>query len=79
MAAKCPGAETILRALIDNDEGVRGLQRRQSWLDGQTAEYLQELADSAYVLMVMCGRALGHNGGQAVAEAILREQAGGRL
>ena len=56
---KCPGAETILRAVIDNDEGVTGALRRQAWLAGQPSAYLAELADSLTVLAVMVDRARG--------------------
>ena len=55
---KCPGAESMLRAVIDNDEGVRGAARRQAWLTGQSPAYLTELADSCHVLMAMCREAL---------------------
>lgn len=55
---KCPGAETLLRAVIDNDEGVRGAMKRQRWLEGQSPAYLQELADSCYVLRQLAERAL---------------------
>jgi len=55
---KCPAAETLLRAVIDNDEGVRGAEKRARWLAGQDAGYLQELAHSCQVLMTLADRAL---------------------
>lgn len=55
---KCAGAETMLRAVIDNDEGVRASLRRQQWLNGQDPAYLQELADSCQVLLTMCTQAM---------------------
>jgi len=55
---KCPGAETLLRAVIDNDEGVDGGRRRERWLAGQDASYLTELADSCRVLGQIVTRAL---------------------
>ena len=55
---KCEGAETLLRAVIDNDEGVVGAIRRERWLAGQSPEYLQELADSAQILAIITGRCL---------------------
>ena len=58
MATKCPGAETLLRAVIDNGEGVRGAIKRNQWLAGQSPEYLQELADSCGVLAQMAVKAL---------------------
>ena len=48
---KCPGAETLLRAVINEDEGV------QSWLDGQDISYLNELIYSCAVLGTMAIRA----------------------
>lgn len=55
---KCEGAEQLLRAVIDNDEGVTGAMRREKWLAGQDVVYLQELADAAHVLRVLTERAL---------------------
>ena len=55
---KCAGAETLLRAVIDNDEGVRGAIRRDRWLAGQDVTWLQEFADSCQVLLTMCTRAM---------------------
>lgn len=56
---KCAGAETILRAVIDGDEGVSGAIKRARWLAGQSPEYLQDdLGDSCQVLMRMCLTAL---------------------
>jgi hypothetical protein len=57
-SVKCPGAETLLRAVIDNDEGVDGAIRRQRWLAGQDPAYLQELADACGVLLGMTIQAL---------------------
>jgi len=48
----------MLRAVIDNDEGVGGAQQRAAWLQGQGPAYLQELADSCQVLLTMCIRAM---------------------
>jgi hypothetical protein len=47
---RCPGAEMLLRAVIDNDEGVEGAVRRERWLEGQSPGYVQDLADSLHVL-----------------------------
>lgn len=58
MAAKCPGAETLLRAVIDNDEGVQGAMLRERWLEGQDISYLMELGDSLSVLATIVGRVL---------------------
>ena len=55
---KCEGAEQLLRAVIDNDEGVAGAMRREKWLAGQDPAYLQELAHSLQVLSVLTLRAL---------------------
>jgi hypothetical protein len=56
--ARCPGAETLLRAVIDNDEGVQGAIRREHWLGGQSSGYLQDLADSLHVLYQVTCRLL---------------------
>jgi hypothetical protein len=56
--AKCPGAETLLRAVIDNDEGVSGAIRREKWLAGQDIAYLLELGDSLTVLTAIVARVL---------------------
>ena len=54
----CPGAETLLRATIDNDKGVDGAIRREKWLSGQPAEQLLQLHDSLTVLATVVGRVL---------------------
>ena len=56
---KCPGAETLLRAVIDNDEGVAGAIQREAWLAAQPPGYLAELADSLGVLLAITDRARG--------------------
>lgn len=53
---KCEGAETLLRAIIDNDEGVAGAMRRERWLAGQDITYLQDLADAAQVFSTVVSR-----------------------
>jgi len=57
-SVKCPGAETILREIIDNDAGVGAAIKRQKWLNGQDPAYLHELADACTVLALMATRAL---------------------
>jgi hypothetical protein len=54
----CPGAETLLRAVLDNDEGVDGAVKRERWLAGQDIEYLMQLSDSLTVLGTITARVL---------------------
>lgn len=54
----CQGAETLLRAVIDNDEGVDGAIKREKWLAGQPVDYLMQLHDSLSVLRTITGRVL---------------------
>jgi hypothetical protein len=60
--AKCEGAETLLRAIIDNDEGADGASKREKWLAAQDAGYLQDLADSARILTTITERVLTAKG-----------------
>ena len=58
MGGKCPGAETLLRAIIDNDEGADGAIKRERWLMGQDVTYIVDLADSARILAIIAERCL---------------------
>ena len=56
---RCESAETLLRAVIDNDEGVEGAIRRENWLKARDIGYLQDLADSLRVLLTVTERVFG--------------------
>lgn len=56
---RCESAETLLRAVIDNDEGVKGAIRRENWLAARDVGYLQDLADSLRVLLTVTERVYG--------------------
>jgi L-asparaginase II len=70
-SVKCPGAETLLRAVIDNDEGVGGAVKRARWLAGQDPAYLIELADACTVLARMAARGLEDRRVEAVRRAFV--------
>jgi len=53
---KCEGAETLLRAIIDNDEGADGAIKREKWLAAQDIGYIQDLGNSARILLTIAER-----------------------
>ena len=60
---KCEGAETILRAIIDNDEGAGGAIKRERWLAAQNAGYLEDLADSVTIMKTIVDRVFAAKAG----------------